>query len=149
MPKIVHTVCDSIIVHAREEAPHECCGLLAGKEETGIISKTYPIANLPSDDPRIVDLDVPADRSLRYMMDPEAQFDAVREMRNNGLLLMGIYHSHTHSVAYPSETDVRLAFYPELTYFIVSLVKGKPDLRAFRIVEEEIVEERIERVPTE
>ena len=149
MPKIVHTVCDSIIVHAREETPHECCGLLAGKEETGIISKSYPMTNLPSDDPRIVDLDIPADRSVRYMMDPIEQFDAIREMRNDGLLLMGIYHSHPHSVAYPSETDVRLAFYPELTYFIISLAKESPNLRAFRIVEEEIIAERIETVPGE
>jgi len=144
MPKIIQKINDEMMAHAQLESPHECCGLLAGEEKRGVITEIYRIKNLPSDDPRIADLNIPADRRFRYMMDPQEQFVAMKEMRNRGLVMMGIYHSHPHSQAYPSATDVRLAFYSDLCYFIVSLEKKMPDLRAFRIVDNDITEEQIE-----
>ncbi|MFQ5781330.1 MAG: Mov34/MPN/PAD-1 family protein [Nitrospiria bacterium] len=139
MLKIPKRILDEMIAHARSDAPNECCGLLAGKE--GRIEEIYPMSNLPAEDPKIVDLNVPADRRFRYVMDPKAQLRAFKEMRENGTELLAIYHSHPHSPAYPSATDVRLAFYPEAHYLIISLEdKNAPQVRSFRIVDEKITE---------
>ncbi len=140
--KMTSKVSNAISTHAQTEDPYECCGLLAGKN--GIATEIYEITNLPSDDPSIVDLKVPADRTLRYVMDPKQQITAFKKMRENSTELVAIYHSHTHSPAYPSETDIRLAFYPDVHYLIVSLEnKNKPQIRAFRIVNEKVSEEEV------
>lgn len=140
--RMTSAVSDTLITHAQAENPYECCGLLAGIE--GRATEIYTITNLPSDDPSIIDLKVPADRTLRYVMDPKEQITAFKLMRENGTELVAIYHSHTHSPAYPSETDIRLAFYPDVHYLIVSLEdKNKPHIRAFRIIERKITEDKI------
>jgi proteasome lid subunit RPN8/RPN11 len=142
MVHVSKDVFDALIAHAKGEAPNECCGLLAGKE--GRLTAIYPIRNLPSDDPMVIDLKVPADRRFRYVMDPKEQLVAFKKMRQEGSELRGIYHSHPHSPAYPSATDVRLAFYSEVYYLIVSLEdKDRPQVRAFQIVEQKIIEEKI------
>jgi proteasome lid subunit RPN8/RPN11 len=125
-----------MVAHAREEAPNECCGLLAGVEQ---ISALFRIANLPSDAPLVADLQVPPDRRFRYVMDPAQQLRAFKKMREDDLTLLAIYHSHPHSPAYPSATDVRLAVYPDVHALIVSL-EHDPDVRAFRIVGQAITE---------
>lgn len=136
------SVSDALVAHAQAEDPFECCGLLAGKD--GIATEIYTITNLPSNDPSVIDLKVPPDRTLRYVMDPKEQITAFKQMRENGTELVAIYHSHTHSAAYPSETDIRLAFYPDVHYLIVSLEdKKKPHIRAFRIVDGKITEDEI------
>ncbi len=135
-------VSDAMMTHAKADAPDECCGLLAGKD--GVASEIYKIMNLPSDDPSIIDLKVPENRALRYVMAPKEQIAAFKQMRETGTELMAIYHSHTHSEAYPSPTDVRLAFYPDVLYLIISLEdRTKPHIRGFRIVKEKINEEEI------
>lgn len=140
MLQIPQRIIDEMIAHARAEAPNECCGLLAGKGET--VGAIYRITNLPSDDPKVADLRVPPDRRLRYIMDPLEQLRAFKKMRQEGEELLAIYHSHPHSPAAPSATDVRLAFYPEAYYLIVSLENKKtPEVRAFRIVDGKITEE--------
>lgn len=136
---IRQAISEALIAHAHAEDPNECCGLLAGKN--GIATEIYAITNLPSDDPSIKDHHLPADRTLRYVMAPKEQIMAYKRMRENGTEPVAIYHSHTHSPAYPSATDVRLAFCPDLFYLIVSLEKkGAPVLRAFSIVDGEITE---------
>jgi proteasome lid subunit RPN8/RPN11 len=130
---------DEIVAHAREEAPNECCGLLAGVAQ---INALFRIANLPSDAPLVADLQVPPDRRLRYIMDPAQQLRAFKQMRAEGLALLAIYHSHPHSPAHPSATDVRLAVYPDVHYLIVSL-EHHPDVRAFRIIAQTITEVRL------
>ncbi len=93
----------------------------------------------------IVDLKVPADRRFRYVMDPKEQLLAFKKMRESSMTLIGIYHSHPHSPAYPSATDVRLAFYADVWYLIVSLEdRARPQVRAFRILDQKITEETIE-----
>ena len=141
MLKIIKKILDQIIIHAQSESPNECCGLLSGTD--GVITQIDQISNLPSDDPRVADLNIPGDRTLRYLMDPKEQFLAQRRMRDLNLTFMGIYHSHPHSQAYPSATDVRLAFYPDLFYLIVSLAETLPHVAAFSIVDQEIKEEEI------
>lgn len=138
MLQLPKTMIHEMINHAEAEAPNECCGLLSGKE--GRVSEVYKIANLPADSPAIADLKVPPDRRFRYVMDPQEQLRAFKEMRKNRTDLLAIYHSHPHSPAYPSATDVRLAFYTDVYYLIISLEKEKPIVRAFRIIDQKIIE---------
>jgi proteasome lid subunit RPN8/RPN11 len=122
---------DEIIQHAKDSRPHEACGILAGK--SGRVEKVYKMKNT-SDRPEIC-----------YFMEPKEQLTVMKEMRNSGMEMIGIYHSHTGSDAYPSARDLELAFYPESAYLIVSLKNiDAPELRAFRIVAGNIEEEKIE-----
>lgn len=120
---------EEIINHARSEVPNECCGLLAGKD--GKILQLYRCDS--------------AEKSpYRYYVDPKDQIRVMRELDEKEWELLGIYHSHTHTEAYPSKTDVELAFYPEALHFIVSLEKPEaPSIRAFRITDGEITEEEV------
>lgn len=129
MFELARRYAEEIIQHARSEAPNECCGLLAGKD--GEILQLYRCDS--------------AEKSpYRYCVDPKDQIRIMRELDDKGWELIGIYHSHTHTEAYPSKTDVELAFYPEALYFIVSLEKPEaPSIRAFRIVDGEINEEEV------
>ena len=79
-----------------------------------------------------------------YLMDPKEQLAAIKDYEAAGLELVGIYHSHTHTAAYPSRTDVAKAFYPDAMYVIVSLAKrDAPDIRAFRVADGQINEESV------
>ncbi len=133
---------EAMFEHAKTESPNECCGLLGGKY--GVATACYPIENLPSDHPAVADLNLPADRRLRYVMDPEGQLRAFKAMREAETELVAIYHSHPHTPAYPSATDVRLAF-TDVHYLIVSLAALLPVVRAFRIRDGEISEDEIGR----
>ena len=79
-----------------------------------------------------------------YRLDPQEQFRVFEDLDAEGQDVWGIFHSHTHSEAYPSETDRRQAFYPEARYLIVSLEdRDDPVLRGFRIPDGEIEEEEV------
>ncbi len=129
MFKLARRFAEEMINHARAEIPNECCGLLAGKD--GTILQLYRCDS--------------AEKSpFRYYVDPKDQIRIMRELDQKEWDLIGIYHSHTHTEAYPSKTDLELAFYPEALYFIVSLQKADaPVIRAFRIVDGEIGEEEV------
>ncbi|MBI2874336.1 MAG: M67 family metallopeptidase [Firmicutes bacterium] len=150
---------DAVIAHCREEAPREGCGLLAGREGQGQGKRQGqgPEAGAESGGEASVGgcggeaagihtvnssiRMTNTDRSERtYMMDPAEQFQAFKEMRKRKEDLVGIYHSHPASPAYPSPTDVRLAYYPDAVYLIVSLSGREPEARAFRIRDERITE---------
>jgi len=114
-----------ITTHAREAAPHECCGLIGGTLD-GLVRSIYRARN------------VAAEPLVTYEAAPEDLFSAQRKMRERGEELIAIYHSHPRSSdPRPSATDVRLAYYPSAVYFIVGLEKDEPCLRAFRISESE------------
>jgi len=130
-------------IHAAATAPEECCGLLAGRD--GAVTARFPISNLPSDDPAVADLQVPPDRRLRYVMDPKEQLAAFKTMRQTGVDLLAIYHSHPHSPAYPSATDIRLAFYSDVHFLIVSPI-DRPTIRAFLIVDGQVTEAPIRAI---
>jgi proteasome lid subunit RPN8/RPN11 len=116
--------------HAKSSLPNEVCGLLAGRG--GEISKLFRLTNT-SDTPE-----------LCYFMDAKEQFKTMKEIRQLGLELAGIYHSHPESVAYPSAKDVELAYYPEAIYIIISMKDPiKPLIKAFKIVDGQITEEEI------
>ncbi len=80
---------------------------------------------------------------VSYMMDPKEQFTVMKEIRKEGLDLTAIYHSHPDLDAYPSPRDVKLAFYSESVYVIVSLLNNGPMIRAFTIKEGNIEEVEI------
>lgn len=119
---------DALVAHAWSDFPYEVCGLL-GVRPDGSIAR-YPIDN--------------AERSMTYyVMEPKQLLRAMREIEDEGWDL-AIYHSHTHSQAYPSETDRRLAAYPEATYLIVTLQdRDHPDIRGFEIVDGEVTEKPV------
>jgi proteasome lid subunit RPN8/RPN11 len=126
---------DEMIEHCRAGRPNEACGLLAGRD--GSIVKVFAMTNA-------------AGSPVRYSLDPKEQFRVYRALEEEGLELGGVYHSHTHTEAYPSPTDIRLAS-EDVPYLIVSLVKKNPSIRAFRIVKENWTDEdgRVEEVPVE
>ena len=119
----------ALVEHAWSDFPYEVCGLL-GVHPDGRIEH-FPIAN--------------AERSMTYyVMDAKQLLPAMRTIEDADLGLV-IYHSHTHTEAYPSRTDIQLAAYPEALYLIVSLQdRDAPQLRAFRIRDEAVTEVRVE-----
>lgn len=132
MMQLQQTHFDALVAQGLDEFPNECCGLIAGQD--GQATQVYRMRN--------------ADASpVTYRFDPKQQLDVTEEIEDKGWDLFAIYHSHTHSEAYPSETDRRQAFYPEAYYLVLSLSdRESPVLRAFRIVDEEITEEDVEIV---
>ena len=116
--KITEAVRAAMIGHARSTLPAECCGLLSGAN--GVITEWHPLRN---------DADRP---ETRYFATPEELFAAMRRIRDADQRMLGIYHSHPRTPAYPSAADVEMAFYPEAVYFIISL-EPQVDLRAYRI----------------
>ena len=121
---------DAMVQHALEEDPNECCGILAGAG--GIVLQQYRITN--------------TERSpYRYSMDGRELNQVLRELDDNGWEMQVIYHSHTHSPAYPSDTDVRLAAnWPDPYYLLVSLMdKQSPEVRVFTIWDGTVTEEPV------
>jgi len=81
---------------------------------------------------------------VSYRLDPKEQLTVFDEIDDEGWDLLGIFHTHTHSEAYPSETDLRQAFYPEALYLLMSLSdREKPVLRGFRIEDGEVAEDEV------
>jgi proteasome lid subunit RPN8/RPN11 len=119
---------DEMIAHAREDAPNECCGIIAGKD--GRATKLFRAINSEAS-------------PYRYNVDSKDLFRISRECDDNDWTFLAVYHSHTASEAYPSPTDVRLAW-PEAYYIVVSLQDAdNPVVRAFRIQDGDISEEPI------
>jgi proteasome lid subunit RPN8/RPN11 len=105
--KIAQSLLDEMVAHAREDLPNECCGLVGGVD--GEATEVIRVENA-------------AASPLRYEMDPKAQYDAYKAIEDHGHELLAIYHSHTKSAAYPSQTDVNQAVaWPDQVYLIVSL----------------------------
>ena len=122
---------DEMFAHAREASPSECCGLVGGSRRQA--QAIYRLRN------------VARDPLVGYEAAPEELFAAQRKMRERGQELLGIYHSHPRAVEpVPSETDVRLAYYPSAIYFIIGLGAGSGTLRAFRISERDARWETVE-----
>ena len=124
---------DEMVAHCEAGRPNEACGLLASRD--GAIVQVFPMTNASAS-------------PVRYSLDPKEQFQVYRQIEDEGLELGGVYHSHTHTEAFPSPTDVRLAS-EDVPYVIVSLAGKAPSIRAFRIEKETWTAEdgTIEEVP--
>jgi [CysO sulfur-carrier protein]-S-L-cysteine hydrolase len=120
---------DEIVAHARAGLPNEACGILAGAGDR--VERFFPAQ---PDEPS----------PYYYRIESRDQIRIMNEIDDAGLDLIGIYHSHTSSRAYPSRTDAEQAFWPDAVYVIVSLAGGDVDVRGFRIRDMDIAEEPLE-----
>ncbi len=121
---ITSSVADELLDHARAEVPNEACGLLAGDLASGRATAFHPARNEEAS-------------PLRYNVHPDDLVRIVFGIEDAGQDLVGIFHSHTHTPAVPSPTDLRTAQYPDAFYVLVTLSDpnaGPADsLRAWRI----------------
>ncbi len=102
---IRRSAAESLIVHARSEAPRECCGLLVG--QAGLVERVVPAVNVRASD-------------VSYLIDPRDHFAAIRAARSEGLSVVGGYHSHPRSEALPSATDLAESAGPGFLYVIAA-----------------------------
>jgi proteasome lid subunit RPN8/RPN11 len=116
--KISQQLVDEMVAHAREDLPNECCGMVGGRD--GEAAEVVRVANA-------------AASPLRYEMDSQEQYNALKSIEGGGGELLAIYHSHTKSAAYPSQTDVNQAVaWPDQVYLIVSLANPEsPEVKAY------------------
>ena len=120
---------ERIVGHALREDPNECCGVLAGNN--GVVSEMFEMTNT-------------AHSPYRYEIDGKELLKVLQDLDEHRWDLIAIYHSHTHSPAYPSATDIRLATWPDANYLLVSLEdRWSPVIRSFRIVDGTVSEEFI------
>ena len=119
-----------MVGHAYDGLPDEACGLFAGEPGAGLATLFYPCRNA-------------AESSRVYTVDPGDHLRADRDAEDQGLEIIGVMHSHTHTEAYPSPTDVAQAPDPGWHYVIVSLKREAAVLRSYRIVDGEIAEEGV------
>ena len=121
---------EAMVAHARAEVPNECCGLVASSNGDAV--RVYRATN--------------AERSpVKYVVDPRDQIRIQNDIDENGWELGAIYHSHTRTEPFPSQTDINLARnWPDPLYVIVGVAGGEPDVRAFRIVDGTVTETELE-----
>jgi proteasome lid subunit RPN8/RPN11 len=119
-----------MVAHCITGLPEEACGVLAGDPVSGTVDRLYPTRN-------------EAASARVYAVDSRDLLQADRDAERNGTQLIGVFHSHTHTDAYPSPTDVDQAPDPSWHYVVVSLRDSHPVVRSYRIggglVEEESV----------
>ena len=130
MLRLTEVVHRQMVGHCLDALPLEGCGLLAGDPATGKASLCYPTRNV-------------ADSARVYTVDPLQHLKADRDAESRGLEIIGVFHSHTHTEAYPSPTDVDQAPDPGWHYVLVSLRDIAPVVRSYRIVDGKISEERV------
>jgi [CysO sulfur-carrier protein]-S-L-cysteine hydrolase len=121
---------DEMVAHARAEAPNECCGMIGGRD--GSATSIHRARNAE-------------ESPLRYLIHPTDQFRIMEEIEARGEELAAIYHSHTGSPAYPSQTDINLAEnWPDPLYVICSLADREPEVRGFAIRDGDVEEVTLE-----
>ena len=106
LERIHRDLLGQIVAHARDEAPNECCGIIAALD--GAAVSVHPATNV-------------AASPLRYEMDGMEQYRIQTAIEDAGHDLGAIYHSHTRTLPIPSQTDISLAFYPDALYVIVGI----------------------------
>lgn len=123
---ITEAAYQSILSQAQKDAPIESCGYLLGPDKE-TATENYPMTNIDHSEEH-------------FSFDPKEQFAVLKYARQNGLKIVGNWHSHPASPSRPSEEDKRLAYDPDILYFILSLAAEQPVLNAFRIVGGEVKE---------
>lgn len=123
MIKLTKSDFEKILAHAVKELPDEACGLIAGTVEDGDkeIKKVYLLTNIDHS-------------NEHFSLDPKEQLETIKDMRKNGFVPLGNWHSHPESPSRPSEEDKRLAFDSKACYMILSLMdRENPVLNSFKI----------------
>ena len=123
--RIARQLYQQIVRQAQVEAPNECCGMIASRD--GYAIAVHPAINQ-------------AASPLRYEIDGAEQYRIQMAIDDAGLDLGAIYHSHTRSPPYPSQTDINLAFYPDVLYIIVGVAGNDPEVRAYTIRDGQVAE---------
>ncbi len=123
--EIARSMYDEMVAHAVADAPDECCGIVAAK--AGRATRVYRAVNT-------------AHSPLKYVIDPKDLLRIYSAIDDDDCELGAIYHSHTRSAPYPSQTDINLATWPEALYIIVGVHGPEPVVRAFRIVDAKVEE---------
>jgi [CysO sulfur-carrier protein]-S-L-cysteine hydrolase len=131
--RISRELLEDVIAHARDEAPNECCGMIASRD--GVAVSVHRARNA-------------AASPLRYIIDPREQFEITQAIEDAGNELGVIYHSHTRSDPVPSQTDINLAklagtelpAFPGTLYLIVGLKAPEADLRTWTIVGNDVTQ---------
>jgi proteasome lid subunit RPN8/RPN11 len=129
MLQIPQQIINDLFDHAKTGLPEEVCGYLAGTGRE--VTKLFRLTNVDHS-------------NEHFSFDPAEQFQVVREVRKAGLEILANYHSHPETPARPSKEDIRLAFDPNISYVIVSLVAEVPDVKSFRILNGEVEIEEIQ-----
>jgi len=130
MLRIPKPIYQKMLDHAKRELPLECCGILSGKEKT--VQKAFELKNTE-------------ESPVLYSMSPQEQMKVFEEMEKESMEMIAIYHSHPKTIPFPSETDVKMTFYPDVSSVIISLKEEKnPVMKAFQISKEAIYLEEIE-----
>jgi [CysO sulfur-carrier protein]-S-L-cysteine hydrolase len=119
-----------MVAHCISGLPDEACGLLAGDQDTGVAEHCYPTRNA-------------AASAKVYSVDSRDMLRADRDAERRGVEIIGVFHSHTHTDAYPSPTDVDQAPDPEWHYVVVSLRDTHPVVRSYRIAVGRVDEESV------
>jgi len=135
MLTISKALVDAIVGHARADHPDEACGVIAGPAGSDAPTRFIPMVNA-------------ARSPTFYEFDSVDLLKLYREMDDNDEIPVVIYHSHTHTEAYPSRTDISLAGEPEAHYVLVSTREtgnedGPYEFRSYRIVDGEVTEEPV------
>jgi len=124
--RIARELYEQMIVHARQEAPNECCGMVAARDGEAV--KVYPATNIEAS-------------PLRFQIDPEEQLRVSNQIDEEGLELAAIYHSHTRTEPRPSQTDISFAkLWPGVLWVIVGLAGGAPDVQTWLIDDGQVAE---------
>ena len=117
--RISREMLDEIVAHAEADAPDECCGIVSVDGERAV--RVYRTANAEAS-------------PLRFVIDPAELYRVHSDIEDAGLELGAIYHSHTRSEPYPSQTDLNFAAgWPGVEWIIVGLASEQPKVRTFRI----------------
>ena len=128
--KIARQLLDQIVDHARRDAPDECCGLVGAAD--GRATSAHPTTNTVRS-------------PLRFEMDGMELFRTIEEIEDGGAELGAVYHSHTRSEPYPSQTDINFSVnWPGIEWIIVGLASGDPDIRSYVIEDGRVREVELE-----
>jgi proteasome lid subunit RPN8/RPN11 len=128
--RIARQLYDQMVDHARADAPNECCGVIGTRDDEAVV--IYPATNIHAS-------------PLRYEIDGPELLRIYNDTEDKGLDIGLIYHSHTRSDPYPSQTDVNLAKgYPDALYVIVGLAGEQPEVRAYEIRDGQVTEAQLQ-----
>jgi [CysO sulfur-carrier protein]-S-L-cysteine hydrolase len=124
--RINRELLDDMVAHARDEAPNECCGMVASRNGDAVA----------------VHRAINAEASpLRFVIDSREQLQLLDRIEQAGLDMGAIYHSHTRTAPEPSQTDITFAQgWPGVVWIIVGLKNGEPDVRAWLINGSDVAE---------
>ena len=128
--RISQALVDDMVAHARADNPHECCGLVSRRDGEAV--KVYRTTNTEAS-------------QFRFVIDPAEQLRIYNEIEDAGLDLGAIYHSHTRSEPYPSQTDINFAKdWPGVLWVIIGLANGDPEVRTYEIRDGQVVDAELE-----